>query len=131
MVSKATLINAFNTKFEEFIQDLIRVFPSDEDFKTFKSGFSMLKLMDERKPQFLFHKFIPGFKPHVLARNEAFFLENDYSDILHQTGQEMDVTGELVKKLKSYWSNLSSDNKDFVWKYLLLLVSLDDKITSL
>lgn len=131
MASKLTLINAFNTKMDELLNDLIATFPQDKDFKQFKHAVNVLKLMDERKPQAIFHSFAPLYSQHVMARDEAFFLNNDYSEVRMQSDESMDVTGSLVTKLKGYWQDFSAENKEVVWKYLILLFTLDAKIASL
>ena len=40
----------FNNKVIEFLNDLIRIFPNDADFKMYKNALSLVKLADEKKP---------------------------------------------------------------------------------
>ena len=40
----------FNIKITEFLNDLIRLFPDDADFKMYKTAISLAKLADEKKP---------------------------------------------------------------------------------
>jgi len=127
MANKQVYIACFNKKLEEFINDLITTFPEDDDFRTFKSSLVLLKNIDERKPQMVFHAWIPTFKQQILDRNESFFLNNDYNDL---RTADSDITSELISRLKHYWSQLDEANRDIVWKYLMVLVQIDDKCAS-
>lgn len=40
----------FNTKIVEFLNDLIKLFPEDTDFKIYKTAINLVKLADEKKP---------------------------------------------------------------------------------
>lgn len=123
MTDKHKYNEMFNNKMSEFIKDLIEVFPNDKDFKLAKNSFNLCKLTDEKAPAKLYHDMIKPFKQHILAKNDSFFLTNDYSDIIQN---DTDVSTELIIKLKSYWVSLREE-KDVVWQYLTLLTRISDK----
>ena len=93
----------------------------------------MIRLVDEAKPQRLFHVVLPKYKEHIVSRNSEFFLTHNYEDL----GQAItvntndDIAQELINKLKKYWQELNDDNRETVWKYLNLLVALDEKCAAL
>ena len=118
-------IDIFNQKFEEFIKDMIAVFPHDKDFKMMKNSFNLLKMADDKKPFEIFAKYSPRFEEPVKNRDESFFLSSSYDDI---RTQETNLTDELIDKLKSYWRNLNEENKDTIWKYLDVFFKLKTKI---
>lgn len=118
-------ITVFNQKFEEFIKDLILIYPDDKDFKLMKNSFNLLKLADDKKPFEMFCRFGGGFEEPVKNRDEKFFLTNDYKDI---SAQESNLTQELISKLKKYWSDLTEDNKDTIWRYLEVFFKLKNTI---
>jgi len=120
-------IDIFNQKFEEFIKDMILIYPEDKDFKLMKNSFSLLKLADDKKPFEMFSLYGGIFEEPVKQRDEQFFLVNDYRDI---TVQESNLTHDLINKLKGYWGNLSVDNKEAIWKYLEIFFKLKQTILS-
>ena len=125
-LGKQALVTLFNKKFLEFLDDLIRTFPEDRDFRSFKSTVVLLINFDERKLQNVFSIAIPRYKTHIVERNDQFFLANTFEE-LGEIEQSKEVTGELINKLKTYWVQLDSDNRETVWKYLALLVALNDR----
>lgn len=120
-------IDVFNQKFEEFIKDMILIYPDDKDFKLMKNSFNLLKLADDKKPFEMFSKFGAKFEEPVLSRDEQFFLSNSYSDI---RAEESNLTDDLINKLKGYWTNLSEDNKEAIWKYLEIFFKLKNTLLS-
>jgi hypothetical protein len=121
--NKGLLITAFNKKLGEFISDLIRAFPDDRNFKSFQASLNLVRNFDERKPQYVFHKYVVDvYRDRILSKDEQFFLENNYQEV-----QSEDITGELIHQLKGYWANLSDENKAIVWDYLCMLVKISDK----
>ncbi len=122
-IDKQRYFQLFNNKMNEFIRDLITVFPDDKDFKLFKNSFDLLKITNEEQPCKVFYTVTQKFKKNILEKNEKFFLENDYSDIIEN---DTDVTTSLINKLKTYWTLLEND-KQTVWNYLIILVKLADK----
>lgn len=122
--SQEKWISCFNSKFEEFIKDMISIYPNDKDFKMMKNSFSLLKMADEKKPVALFAKFGNKFEKPVKEKNEDFFLNRSYDDV----ADESNFTDGLINKLKDYWKELSAENKDIVWNYLNLFFTLKTKI---
>jgi hypothetical protein len=121
----------FNNKLNEFLKELISTFPEDPDFKLFQASVRVIKLANEKKPLELFNSGLtPDYKENIRSRNEKFFLDNDYSDVLSNpnlTNTDDDVNNKLINKLKGYWSKLDEDNKNIVWQYFTILLKICDK----
>jgi len=124
MANKKLIMASFNKKFDEFLGDLVNTFPEDQDFRNFKNSFNLLKNIDEKKTITIFCNYAPMYRDNVLAKNEAFFIENDYSEL---ASKEKNITGELITKLKNYWVQLDETNREVVWKYLIILITLVDR----
>jgi hypothetical protein len=125
----------FNETLENFIKDLIKVFPTDNDVKLFKTSSNLLKLANVKKPLELFNSGLTEeYKQNILDRNEDFFLTHDYDDVLNNDILKKmptlnnNINNELISKLKKYWSDLSDPNKDTVWKYFQILLKLSNKV---
>ena len=126
--------NIFNTKIIEFLNDLIVLFPNDYDFKMYKTAINLVKLADNKKPLQYYKKFVTDeYKEHINNRNDKFFLEHDYSEIINdnELNSEVgasDISSKIVNRLKGYWSSLSDDNKVIVWDYFTLFLKISEKI---
>lgn len=121
----------FNTALENFINDLIKTFPEDNDFKLFKGTIKLLKLASTKKPLELFNLGLTDeYKQNIRDRNENFFLENDYTDVLNNNELKIDdnVNNDLIIKLKNYWKDLNEENRETVWNYFTILLRLCDKV---
>jgi hypothetical protein len=126
--------NIFNTKIIEFLNDLIVLFPNDSDFKMYKTAINLVKLADNKKPLQYYKRFVTDeYKEHINNRNDKFFLEHDYSEIINdnELNSEVgasDISSKIVNRLKGYWSSLSDDNKVIVWDYFTLFLKISEKI---
>ena len=122
----------FNNKLTEFLKELVQTFPTDPDFKLFQASVRVLKLADEKKPLELFNLGLTNeYKENIRNKNEEFFLNNDYSDVLNnelvKKNNDNDINDKLINKLKGYWKNLDNDNREIVWQYFTILLKICDK----
>lgn len=124
----------FNNKLVNFINDLIIVFPDDNDFKLFKNTIKLLKLANKK---LLLEYFKIGvndeFKNNIINKNENFFLNNNYSSVLdnEQIGHVINkdnINEKLISKLKKYWTQLNEENIEIVWSYFNILLEISEKI---
>ena len=120
-------ISIFNSKFEEFVKDLITLYPNDKDFKMMKNSFNLMKLADDKKPFELFARYGGNFEKQVQTKDESFFLDHSYTDAVEN---ESNFTEDLVNKLKSYWRDMGDNDKEVIWQYLGLFFGLKNKIYS-
>ena len=124
----------FNTKITEFLNDLIRLFPDDDDFKMYKTAISLAKLADEKKPLQYYKKFVTEeYKEHIRNKNDKFFLDHDYKEILSDSELSNDInsgdfSSQIVDRLKGYWSQISDENKEIVWNYFTLFLKISEKV---
>ena len=125
MGDKYKWTNTFNNTFQEFINDLINTFPDDKSFKLCKQSFTFMKNIDDTKPIEMFRVYALKYREQIISRDEGFFLNHDFKDEI--TADNVNLSVEILMTLKSYWKQLTDDNKDVVWKYLVLLYKLNDK----
>ena len=120
---KKALMDAFFNQFISFVGELEDMYPEDADFGMFSST---LKLMRMTNPS-LVVKYVAestsSFIEKILASDEAFFLEMDFS-----TYAGVDIN--IFTKLKSYIQSMSPDSKVNVWKYIQNVTRLAQAIQS-
>lgn len=120
-------LEQFNNTMIELVDDLIRTFPSDGDFRMYKIAIQGALIADKTLVHGVFReKVCRTYSEKILARDEGFFLSNSYDDMKSEFSQ----AEQLINKLKSCWSSLTPDQRDVVWKYMRLLILLDRKIAA-
>lgn len=128
--------DTFNAKLEEFIVELCTTFPEVSDLRSLKTSFVFAKTMNAKMPQQLFKTYVvDAFGDRILAKDDGFFLEHDYKDIIRNASSSSLISGfdpnsvDIVGQLKEIWTDMSRENKDVVWKYLGVLIYLSGKCT--
>jgi hypothetical protein len=124
-------IEVFNKKTDEFFKDLVAAFPAVTQFGTFKAGFQLMKNINERRPQQLFHKYIyEKYGEQIKNKDEQFFMVTDLTNTgLQSTSGEN--WGLFVDNLRGIWKTMDAENKKVIWDYLNLLVKLNEKIVEI
>jgi len=120
------LLSAFNNLVIKFNDDLITTFPEENDFKVYKRGIILLNSANSKKICLLFKDYMVLFRQKIIEKDESFFLNNNYTEIVNNI--QSDGLESIIKKLKNYWNNMSIGNKEKIWEYLNSLIKLSDLI---
>lgn len=123
MSQNQSYLKIFVTQLQNFIDDLILLYPADNDFKVFKNGVALLNRTNPRKIVNLFKEYVDKYENRIISRDESFFLQNDYNEI-----EKTENILESMNKLKNYWKDLNDSNKEKVWKYFELLIKLSKMV---
>mgnify|MGYP003685144723 CR=1 FL=1 len=122
-MSDKSYLKIFITQLNSFIDDLILLWPDDNEFRVFKNGIGLLNKTNPRKIVQLFGEYVNKYENKILQRDETFFLKNDYNEI-----EKTENILNSMDKLKIYWVNLSDQNKEKVWKYFEILLRLSKMV---
>ena len=130
---KKSLYIAFDKQLTEFNDQLIARFPNDnQDFKVFKNGIRLLKTTSsDGTIHRLFKKHIEEYRNNIESRNEQFFMENDFKNVINKAKDNSGDINQIITKLKILWKDLNQPEKDKIWDYFNLLLKLSDKISTL
>ena len=118
-----TILSAFNNTLDKFVHELISSFPAERKFVVFKNAIKLVQKVNPRKVLLLFIEYIDPYKEKLLNRDESFFLNESYSNILEQTDNKENAW-KLVDKLKLYWEDTNENNKNVIWDYFKQLITL-------
>ena len=130
MNTKDGVCVVFNEKLNEFLNDLYKI-SQDEDIGTFRNSLRLVLLVDKKKPIRLFKKHVlDKYDDQLKERDEAFFLAEDYRDVI-AVDESFDLTTQLVNKIKAFWRDMTQDNKDVIWKYFHIIGLLCHKFHAL
>ncbi len=119
-MSKKILIDAFFNQYEDFLNQMKDVFPEDGDWKLYLSGLAIFRRTNPLIVAKKTWKHVAPFEAMIVARNESFFLERDYSDITE--GEE--PLEQTVDKIRAMWSLLTPHNRRVVWDFVNNITAL-------
>lgn len=122
-MSKKILLDAFYTQMSEFLSQLSRVFPEDTDFPTYHTQLLLVKRIN---PGLVIKEMMEHILPLediIRARNADYFLAGAPPDSLTELVSSENIE-HILRKLKSYWRQMSSENRSVVWSYMLLLIEI-------
>jgi hypothetical protein len=117
----------FNETFCEFMQDLVRVFPEDVEFRMYELGIkSTILYYPTYVAEMFYQRVTIPYGDKIMQRDDTFFLSHDYHDVT----SEHKEANAIIDKVKNCWVSMTNDNKEVVWKYFRVLVLLSKKIST-
>lgn len=130
-MDKSRVLKTFNNHFEEFIDDILIVFPDDEDLIACKSALLSMRKMNPKIILLAFQQTMFPYKTEILKYNITFFIEKDYKKDI--TFSEKDFGNQVLQKidmLRSPIRNMCEEDKKKVSKYLNNLLKLAELYNS-
>ena len=122
-----TILTAFNNTLNMFIEELISSYPQEREFVLFKNTIALIRKANPKKILVLFNEYIEPYVVNIKDKNEVFFLNESYSDIVEENVKDTNNAWRFIDNLKQYWRKTSETNKDVIWKYLNTLITLSEK----
>ena len=96
-----SILSAFNNQLSCFCEDLIRVYPEDNDLKTFKKSLELLKKTNPRKILDLFKVYVLPYAEQIKNCDEQFFLNEDYDHITQGNDNGFTITTKIKSSVSS------------------------------
>ena len=121
---KSTLMRAFNNHFFEFIDDIIRIFPENNDIAISKTSFSTIKMANPSiiiKSWYTF-VYLP-YKEVIEQGTISFFFDKDYSQDLADVSNSTQIM-KIIDSLREPVKNMNDKNKEHSMKYIQNLSKL-------
>ena len=117
-------LTAFNTQLINFFNELIELYPGDNDLRFGKNSCELLKKTNPRKTLDMFKENILPYEDNIMKRDENFFKNDlDYSKALDNDSKSL----LIVQNLKKYWDQLDDKNKGNIWLYFQVLTKISKK----
>jgi hypothetical protein len=117
----------FTTQLLNLMNTLNNRFPDDKDISLGITGIEQLKAVNQKKVVDMFVLYCYKFRTEVMGKNDSFFLDRDF--ISEDLGKDSESSsGTLImNNLKRHWGELEDAEKEAIWKYLQVLMTLCDK----
>jgi hypothetical protein len=125
-MDKSTVLKAFNNHFFEFIDDIIGIFPENNDIKTTKTFFEMTKKGNATLLIKVWYTYV--YKPYAEildAGNLDFFINKNYSEDMSSLTNAKDILSS-IDKIRNPIKEMSDANKAHSLSYLTNLNKLSN-----
>tara|TARA_Y100000768_G_scaffold50183_1_gene32705 strand:+ start:2129 stop:2497 length:369 start_codon:yes stop_codon:yes gene_type:complete len=119
----SNIVNAFNEHFTELVEDIILIFPHDNDLKMASNALSLIILATPKLVINTFkQKVVNPYREQIDAGDISFFIEKDYSNDL----QGKDNILDKINVLRDPIRKMDNINKEKTIKYIQNLSKLCD-----
>ena len=117
----------FTTQLLNLMKTLHNRFPEDKDISLGITGIEQLKAVNQKKVVDMFVLYCYKFREEVMIKDDNFFLKRDF--ISKDFGKDSDNSSgtQMMNNLKNHWGELDASEKEAIWKYLQVLMTLSDK----
>lgn len=124
MSDKSSILRGFNSHFIEFLNDLITIYPDNQDIMSAKVSFENIKKMN---PTIIIkawysHVYLP-YKAVIDQGDISFFFDKDYSNDLTDVNNSEDLL-KVIEKVREPIRNMDEVNKKHASQYLKNLSKL-------
>ena len=118
-MDKTTILRAFNSQFEEFLEDVEVLFPENKDIRTTKTGLSMMKKANPKMIMSVWYRYIcVKYEDEIDNENLEYFLTKDYSSDLKMDEGAANKILESIDKIREPLRFLDEENKKKCVQYL-------------
>lgn len=125
-MDKSQILKGFNDHFVEFVEDVERVFPDDNDISTVKESFIQMRKANPRLVIKAFNEyFLNKYRSEIESGNIDFFIKKDYNTDLSVVG-DSDYILKKIDVLRNPVKNMKEEDQNKVIKYIQNLSKLCD-----
>jgi len=115
---KSLVLQAFNTQFFEFIEDIQVVFSEDNSIKKAKSALVMIKKVNPALIIKIWYTYVfTQYENEIESNNINFFIEKDYKKDFIYVNQSDDIICN-IDKLREPVRNMSKENQEKSLMYI-------------
>jgi hypothetical protein len=128
---KSTILKSFNTLFFSFLDEIILIFPENQDIKAARSSFDTIRRANPTSIAKAWYLYV--YKPYesvIESGNISFFFDKDYSTDL-QTLSNSSIIMETIDKMRDPIKNMGPENLAHSTKYIQNLCKLSTIYCSL
>jgi hypothetical protein len=126
MSNKSLILKKFNTLFFDFMNEIVTIFPENNDIIQAKTSFEMFKQMN---PSIIikcwYSKIYLPYQNEINNLDVNFFCEKEYNEDLSSLPNSSDII-KIIDSLKNSVRDMSDTNKTHSMKYIQNLSKLSE-----
>jgi len=125
-MDKSQILKGFNDHFVEFVKDVERVFPDNNDISTAKEAFIQMRKANPRLVIKAFNEyFLNKYRKEIESGNIDFFINKDYNSDFSVVG-DSDFILKKIDVLRNPVKNMNKEDQTKVIQYIQNLSKLCD-----
>lgn len=125
-MDRTSVLRAFNEHFSEFMDDVIRVFPEDNNLRACKVAIVQMRKANPKLLLITFKQvFVNKYRQQICDNNIDFFINNDYSDDVGASSKPS-VILDKINMLRKPVGEMDVRDKEKTVKYVKNLMKLSD-----
>ena len=113
------VLKLFFSQFEQFISQLMVVFPEDPDFPVYLSNLRLAKIANPRMVVGAIETHCLPFAQTIKARNADFFLKYSFTEY-----EKDETIVPVIRKMKDMWIHISPANQGHIMDYVNNLLTM-------
>ena len=122
------ILTAFNDHFEEFVNDILRVFPDDTDILTAKNSFLATRKANPKLIVKIWKLYVVSkYRQEIESGNIEFFVNKDYKNDVSISPCSDKVT-ESIDRLREPVKKMNLDEQKKIIKYIQNFTKISDLI---
>lgn len=132
-MDKLSLLQAFNTHFFEFIEDIQSVFPNDPDVALAKTALSAIRKMNPKLIIKIWYDYIAVKYDNQIENGDfSFFIDKDYKeDLVYLSSSTSDTIISKINVLREPIRNMGKENQEKSMKYIVNLSKISNLYNSI
>jgi len=121
-----TILPAFNNHFMEFVEDIISIFPDDNDILVAKNSFLLIKKANPKMIIKIWKSFVvEKYRSSIEKGDIGFFIDKDYSSDV-SNAEHSDKIIEAINRLRNPIKMMNDSDREKTMKYIQNLTKLSD-----
>lgn len=124
MASATSYIQAFNNHFFEFLDDVLMVFPNDNDILSAKNALKLIRKSNPKLiPTIWEQRIASKYRTPIEQGNLSYFIDKNYEDELQGEKNSARIM-EAISRLREPIRQMSPENQRKVLQYIQNLTQL-------
>lgn len=130
-MDKSHILRTFNNHFEEFLEDVLRVFPDNKDIITCKQALLTMRKMNPKILLMAYTKTVANpYREKIVQNDLTFFINKNYQEDIYFAADTTKHVLEKIDLLRKPIGEMCVEDKKTVAKYLNNLLKLSDLYNS-
>jgi len=124
--NKSSYLKLFNNHLNEFIDDVLTIFPNDLDLQTCATFLKGIRKVNPRITITSWNQWVTEkYRIEIESGNLEFFEEKDYKEDISGSNEEQKIL-EVIERIRNDVKGCGAENKKKTMKYLQNLTKLSD-----
>ena len=125
-MDKKPILTGFNKQLEEFLDDIVRLFPNDKDIRTARTSMNLMKKMNPKLIINCWYEYVSKPYGHeIVEKGIDPFIDKNYKEDMKYLEESAKIL-EVIDRIRAPLRNLNENDKKISSQYIVNLVKLSN-----